>query len=311
MKKKTEILLVGTGAVGSYYAGRLAQAGASVSALSRTDYDVVKEKGIAVRSVSGDFHFMPAEVIRTIDEYSREPDYIIVATKVLPEISIPSLIGSKVSPRTAIVLLQNGIDIEGPVSEAFPGNEIISAIAFISVSRPEFGLIVHKDFGRLIIGNYPSGASDRTAVLAEMFHQAGVRCDIDQDIIAARWRKLMWNAPFNPLSVLCGGADTREMMESEQVVTLATGIMNELIILASLSGHTVHASVINTIMTDTRAMAPTKTSMLQDYEKKLPLEVEAILGNTVRIARRHDVATPHLDTLYAVLKLADCINRKK
>ncbi len=309
MNTKPDILLVGTGAVGSYYSGRLFQAGARISTLCRSDYDVVEKKGITVHSVNGDFHFMPANVIRTIDEYDHKPDYIIIATKVLPGISLPSLIGSKICPQTAIVLLQNGIDIEEPVAAAFPANEIISAIAFISVSRPEYGVIDHRDYGRLVIGSYPSGSSDKTARLAEVFKQAGVRCDIDLDIIEARWRKLMWNAPFNPLSVLCGGADTREMMESEQIVSIATNIMKEILVLAALSGHRINSSVINSIITDTRAMAPTRTSMLQDYERKRPLEVEAILGNTVHIARRNNVSTPHLDTLYALLKLCDSKNR--
>ena len=309
MNTKPDILLVGTGAVGSYYAGRLHQAGAHVSTLCRSDYDIVKSNGIAVRSVAGDFHFKPAEVLKTIDEYDRVPDFMIIATKVLPEINIPSLIGNKVGRETVIVLLQNGIDIEEPVAKAFPGNELISAIAFISVSRPEYGLIDHKDYGRLVIGTYPSGTSDHASLLASLFKQVGVRCDIDQEIITARWRKLMWNAPFNPLSVLCGGADTREMMESEPLVTIAVDIMKELMILAACSGHPVSASTIDSIISDTRSMAPTRTSMLQDYESKRPLEVEAILGNTVRIARRHGVPTPHLDTLYALLAIVDRKNR--
>ncbi len=310
MTLNSNILLVGTGAVGSYYAGRLAQAGARISTLCRSDYDIVKERGITVRSVAGDFHFKPVEVLKTIDAYDLEPDYIIIATKVLPEINIPSLIGKKVCPGTVIVLLQNGIDIEEPIAAAFPDNEIISAIAFISVSRPEFGLINHKDYGRLVIGTYPSGASDKVSRLAALFEQSGVRCHIDHDIITARWKKLMWNAPFNPLSVLCGGADTKEMMESEPIVTLAIDTMKELMILAALSGHQVNISVIDSILTDTRAMAPTITSMLQDYENKRPLEVEAILGNAVRLARRTGVPTPRLDTLYALLQLADKQNRK-
>jgi 2-dehydropantoate 2-reductase len=309
MNTKPDILLVGTGAVGSYYAGRLHQAGARVSVLCRSDYDIVKKKGIAVQSVAGDFDFKPAEVLKTIDEYSRVPDFMIIATKVLPEINIPSLIGSKVGRETVIVLLQNGIDIEEPVAKAFPDNVLISAIAFISVSRPEYGLIDHKDYGRLIIGIYPSGASDHASLLASLFKQAGVRCDIDQDIITARWRKLMWNAPFNPLSVLCSGADTREMMESEPLVTIAVEIMKELMILAACTGHPVSASVIDSIISDTRSMAPTRTSMLQDYESRRPLEVEAILGNTVRIARRHEVSIPHLSTLYALLTIVDRKNR--
>ncbi len=309
MVMNSNIVLVGTGAVGSYFAGRLSQAGARVSALCRSDYDIVRAQGITVQSVAGDFHFMPAEVMKSMDEYGRKPGYIIVSTKVLPEIDIPDLIKSKVYPGTSIVLLQNGINIEEVVAAAFPDNEIISAIAFISVSRPAPGLIDHKDYGRLIIGTYPSGTSDKTGFLADMFKKTGVRCDVDPDIITARWKKLMWNAPFNPMSVLCGGVDTREMMESEQLVSISRDIMNEILLLAEKTGHPVVPSIIDSILSDTRAMAPSKTSMLQDYENRRPLEVDAILGNAVRIARRYGVSAPRLETLYGLLKLADHKNR--
>jgi 2-dehydropantoate 2-reductase len=307
----SNIVLVGTGAVGSYYGARLAQAGARVSALCRSDYDIVNKKGITITSISGDYHFKPMEVVHNIEEYSLDPDYIIVATKVLPEIHVPDVIRKKVSAQTSIVLLQNGIDIEEPVVSAFPDNELISAIAFISVSRPEFGLIDHKDYGRLVIGRYPSGSSGKIAQLAGLFRKAGVPCEIESDIISARWRKLMWNAPFNPISVLAGGADTREMIESTPTQILARAVMEEVLILAEKAGHPVPQSSIDTIINDTRSLTPTRTSMLQDYEQKRPMEVEAILGNAIRIAKRHAVSVPHIESLYGLLTLIDKKNRRQ
>ena len=304
------ILLVGTGAVGSYYGARLAQAGARVSVLCRSDYAIVKKKGIVINSISGDYHFKPADVVRAIDEYRPDPDYIIVATKVLPEINIPDMIRKKVSPLTSIVLLQNGIDIEEPVASAFPENELISAIAFISVSRPEYGTIDHKDYGSIRIGRYPSGVSDKIELLAGLFKKGGVPCEIENDIIAARWRKLMWNAPFNPISVLAGGADTREMTEFAPALILARAVMEEVRTLAEKSGHHIPPSGIDKIFDDTRSMAPTRTSMLQDYEQKRPMEVEAILGNAIRIAQRLAVPVPHIDSLYGLLALMDKKRRK-
>jgi 2-dehydropantoate 2-reductase len=306
----TNILLVGTGAVGSYYGARLAQAGARVSALCRSDYAVVKKKGIAIKSVSGDYHFKPEEVVNAIDEYRSDPDYIIVATKVLPEINIPDMIRKKVSPPASIVLLQNGIDIEEPVASAFPENELISAIAFISVSRPEYGLIDHKDYGSIRLGRYPSGGSDKIELLAGLFRKGGVPCEIESDIITARWRKLMWNAPFNPISVLAGGADTREMIEYEPALMLARAVMEEVRALAEKTGHPLPPSSIDKIINDTRSMTPSRTSMLQDYDQNRPMEVEAILGNAVRIAQRHAVPVPHIESLYGLLALKDKKKRK-
>jgi len=305
----TNILLVGTGAVGSYYGARLAQAGARVSALCRSDFAVVKKKGIAVKSVCGDYHFKPAEVVRAISEYRSDPDFIIVATKVLPEIHIPDMIREKVLPQTSVVLLQNGIGIEEPVASAFPENELISAIAFISVSRPEYGLIDHKDYGSIRIGGYPSGSSSKIELLAGMFRKAGVPCEIENDIISARWRKLMWNAPFNPISVLTGGTDTREMIESGPTLMVARAVMEEVRTLAEKTGHPIPPSSIDTVINDTRSMAPTRTSMLQDYDQKRPMEVEAILGSAVRIAQRHAVSVPHIESLYGLLTLIDKKNR--
>jgi len=154
--EKIKVLLYGSGAVGSFYAGKLFQAGASVSVVSRSDFDVVKNHGISVKSVLGDFHFTPDRVLKNGVEYNDNADFIIVATKVLPEIDIYNLIKDSVKPGSSIVLLQNGIDIERPVVEKFPDNEIISALAFICVSRTEYGVIEHQDYGRIIQADYPT-----------------------------------------------------------------------------------------------------------------------------------------------------------
>jgi 2-dehydropantoate 2-reductase len=122
------VLVVGTGAIGGYYGGRLAQAGARVSVVSRSDYDVVRDNGIQVKSFLGDFKYRPEQVLRRASEYDCRADYIIVATKVLPEVDVYELIREAVGPETTIVLIQNGIEIEGPFVKAFPDNEVISAV---------------------------------------------------------------------------------------------------------------------------------------------------------------------------------------
>lgn len=142
--KPANILVVGTGAVGSFYGGKLSVAGANVSALVRSDYEYLKENGIKIKSINGDFVFKPDEVVQKVDNYSKTPDYIIVSTKVIPGINVEEIIRPKVGKNTAIVLIQNGIDIEEPVAKAFPENEIISCLAFIGVSKTGPGQINHQ-----------------------------------------------------------------------------------------------------------------------------------------------------------------------
>lgn len=305
--KDVKVLLFGTGAVGGLYGGKLAQAGARVSVVCRSDFSEVSRNGIRIKSVYGDYHFMPEHVVRKSSEYNHRPDYIIVATKVLSEIDVAGMIKDSVHPETSIVLLQNGIDIEKPVAEFFRGNEIISALAFVCASRTGYGFVDHMDYGRIVLGTYPSGVSDKTRLLVEMFKSAGVSAETDEDVIAARWKKLLWNAPFNPLSVICGGADTDEMMKDIRIKKLAERIMREVALIADSDGHPLPAESITKNIHDTERMRPYKTSMLLDFESRRPMEVEAILGNAVRIAEKNNLDIPCLETIYALL---DIINRK-
>jgi 2-dehydropantoate 2-reductase len=299
------ILIVGTGAIGGFYGGKLAQAGASVSTLCRSDYELVKSKGITVTSTLGNFHFTPEKVIRDLGEYGPPPDYILVGLKVLPEIDTAKIIKEVVGAETAIVLLQNGVEIEEPVARAFPDNEIISGLAFICATRTNPGHIEHTDFGRLVIGRFPAGKSARAEELATLFNDSGVVCDLSEDVVTARWRKLVWNAPFNPISVLGGGVDTKTMVENPESLELARKVMEEVCLIAEAAGHPLPGEVVQQNIDGTRTMAPYKSSMLVDFEAARPMEVEAILGNGLRVAKRHDVSAPHMESLYGLLKLVD------
>jgi len=299
------VLVVGTGAVGGFYGGRLALAGARVATLCRSDYETVRSQGITVKSIWGDFLFKPEEVVRRAGEYGPPPDYILVALKVLPGVNTAEIIRDAVGPDTAIILIQNGIGIDEPVAASFPRNEVISAVAFIAVSRTGPGRILHADYGRLVLGRFPSGTSPRVGRLADLFQAAGVPCEVTEDIIAARWRKLVWNAPFNPISVLGGTVDTKTMVDMKESADLARATMEEVLRIAAASGHRLAPEVIERNFEGTRAMKPIKTSMLADFEAGRPMEVEAIVGNALRTAGRHGVQAPHLETLYILLKLVE------
>ncbi|GLI32647.1 2-dehydropantoate 2-reductase [Desulforhabdus amnigena] len=305
-----KVLIVGTGAIGSYYGGKLAQGGAHVSAVCRSDYEKVKNHGIYVESVRGDFHFIPEKVVRSVDAYGDVPDYILVATKVVPEADVPKLIKAAIGEQTAILLIQNGIEIEEPVASAFPNNEVISGLAFIAVSRVGPGHIRHQDYGRLTLGCYPSGVSEKAENLSKLFEKAGIPCDVTPDVVTARWKKLVWNASFNPVSVLGGGVDTQTMLNGKESSRLLRKVMEEICLVAKAVGHELPHDIVQTNIDGTLVMKPYKTSMLLDFEAGRPMEVEAILGNAVRAAERSQVAVPHLESLYALLKMVDQKNRR-
>ena len=301
-RNKVPVLLFGAGAVGSYFCGRMAQGGlADVSVVGRSDYETVKTQGYRIKSCDGDFTFHPAGVYRSAAEYPGHADYIIITSKVLPGIDLPGMIRDAVRPHTVIVLIQNGIEIENELAAAFPANELISSIAYIGVTRVAPGEVVHVDGGRLKFGLYPQGTSAHAERLAELFTAGKIPVQVTPEIMRARWEKLVWNVPFNPISVLAH-SDTAQMMADPDCVKLLRATMEEVCTLAAADGWRQPDDLIDRQLEFTRGFKPYKPSMLIDYDNGRPMEIEAIIGNVVRIAARLNIAVPYIFSIYAMIK---------
>ena len=299
--KNIEILIVGAGGVGAYFGGRLAQGGATVSVVCRSDYEYVKNSGFDIKSINGDFIFKPEQVCRTVQEYTGDPDFIIISLKALPEIDIPEMIVPVVRDKSAIVLLQNGIDIEHYVHDAYPNNELISGIAYIGVSRRGKGIIEHQGGGTLSIGLFPEGESDSVSSLCRLWVNAGVECMVSNEIIRKRWEKLLWNVPFNSISVLAGNRNTKEIMSDVLLVDLAEKMMWEVVKVSESCGVGLDHELVEWNLEYTRNFPPYKSSMLLDYENGRKMESDAILGNVLKLAKQNSVVTPHIETVFALL----------
>jgi 2-dehydropantoate 2-reductase len=297
------ILVIGSGAVGSFYGSLLARQGLQVSLLARSDYAFIKEHGIDIEGETGVYHFNPAQLIRHADELTDKPDFVLLCIKIVPGSDRIGLLRDAVGPNTAIVTISNGIDIEPEIAEAFPNNELISGLAFICVTRTAPGKIYHQAYGKLALGNYPSGLSAKAKVLSDVFEQAGIGRVGTESITTARWQKCVWNAAFNPLSVLSGGLSTADILDTQEPFVRA--IMEEVAALAQGAGYPLPENIVELNIASTRKMPPYKTSMLLDFEAKRPMETEAILGNAVRYGQKLGLAIPHLSSIYALMKLRE------
>ncbi|MBF0463091.1 MAG: 2-dehydropantoate 2-reductase [Magnetococcales bacterium] len=296
------ILVVGTGAIGGYYGAQLAKAGAQVTTVHRSDFAAVRDQGIHIDGLRGSYHFRPAQVLRRVADYDGFPDYILVCLKVLGNIDTAEIIRPAVGPATTIVLLQNGVEIEEEVAKKFPHNELLSGLAFVCLSRTTPGHISHTCYGHLTIGRYPSGPSQAAERLAETFEAAGTDCPVTETIAWERWKKLVWNAAFNPISVL-GQATTREILSHPATAQLVRRTMTEVCCIATAAGYPLTDAIVQKNLDATQRIKPYKTSMLLDYLSGRSMEVEAILGNAIQVAKRYQVAVPCLETVYALLSL--------
>jgi 2-dehydropantoate 2-reductase len=297
------VLVVGAGAIGAFYGHALARGGARVSVVCRSDYDAVRASGYTMNSdVHGNSQFIPAATYRDVSEVSAQPDFVVLAVKVVDGLDRAGLIRAVVGADTRIVLIQNGIDIEPEIASAFPGNELISCLAFIAVSRVAPGVVHHQSFGRLNVGSWPEGASAGAEQFAGLLSAGGIEARITTDVVAARWQKAVWNAPFNPFSIVGGALTTAQMLATPESEAFVRRAMQEVCAVAEALGKPQSPKVIEQNITGTRSMPPYKTSMALDFENGRPLELEAILGNVVRAARKTDVPIPTLESLYAVAK---------
>lgn len=306
MKKEPNILLIGPGAIGTYFVGRLVEHGASADVITRSNAEVLRNNPYEIKSSAGDFSWKARNVFESAESYSVSDlvaDYIFICTKALPSIPLVKILKNCIkSDATKLVLIQNGIDVEREISENFPKNPLISCIAYIGVSKYGATEIVQDGPISLKCGMFPAKNSELLTELSELFQSAGVKCLVSKNIIHERYDKLTWNAPFNPLSVLCGGVDTKEMTSDKEIADVARSIMFEV---ASIARADVGIDIFHRIeeqMEYTKNFVPYKPSMLLDFERKNEMEVDAILGNLIQIADKLSVPAPHLKTCYALLK---------
>jgi 2-dehydropantoate 2-reductase len=303
MTSKPSVLIVGAGAIGSFYGAILKRAGCQVSVVLRSEYDAVSANGIKIDSPLGDLSYRPDHVYRDGDTAKTKPDYLILCVKVLPGVDRAALVRPWMGDQTRLVLIENGLDIERELADAFPRNPIISCLAFIAASRTAPGEVHHKAYGRLVMGRFPEGIDDHCRTLSDLFIEGGISIDLTEQVVGERWRKCLWNTPFNPLSVLANGADTATILDTEGGEDLIRALMAEVMAVAAAEGHPMPEDLVEKNIKGTRKMPPYKNSMALDYLNDRPIELDAVLGNVVAIANRQGIAVPHLNTVLVTLRM--------
>lgn len=308
----TRALIFGAGAVGSVYGWFLEKAGARVTAVCRSNYNQVKNNGLLIRSKKwGKNVHKPIAVPSVAEAKTHGPfDYILVCSKAFSE--TPSLIRDAVTPDSAIVLAQNGIGIEESYAKLYPENTIISGVVYLPVVQVEPGVVEHgTPLERFEIGSYPAANASVTTKqkvngLVDLFTKGGATCVAYDDVQPQRWYKLALNATLNPICALTLCDDGNYLRSSDGALAMACDVMREVGRVASALGYdNITDDTINEHMKrhiERMTTGGKQPSMLQDIKAARPIEVEAILGNTVRIAEGLKIETPYLRLLYTLAK---------
>lgn len=307
MSTSPVIAVIGAGAVGSFYGARIARAGYRVKFLLRRDYEAVRRQGLSIRSIWGDFH-LQAEAYRDPAEIG-PVDLVICALKTTSLEEARPLLAPVVGPHTKVLALMNGLGVEEKLAGWFEPHQILGGLAFTCINREGPGQIHHLDYGHVLISHL-LGDMQAAEQVAAIFRAGGIQTDTCESIKRARWQKLCWNIPYNTLSVTAGAVTTDRIMDDPGLRQLAARLMDEVMAGAAGDGAPLPEGLPRQMMDNTAKMKPYKTSMLLDYENRLPLELEYILAEPIRRAEAAGVAVPYMKTQYWLADFLDRRNRQ-
>ena len=301
MRPHPRIAIVGSGAVGCYYGGRLAQQGHEVHFLMRSDYEQVQQHGLKVRSLHGDFSLPQVLCHRSTAEIG-PCDLVIIAMKATANDALLSLLPPLLKADTMILTLQNGLGSDDFLAQHFGSERVLGGLCFVCINRTAPGEIHHIAQGQIALGEHSGAPQVRTETLAAELQRCGIQCRVEPSLLTARWKKLVWNIPFNGLSIAAGNKDTAAILADPVLEKRVRDLMREIIDTAGRLEHEIPLSLIDDMIERTRTMSAYKPSSLIDFLAGSEVELEAIWGEPMRRAAEKGIAMPQVEKLHEELK---------
>ena len=302
--------ILGTGALGGYYGGLLARDRQTVHFLLRSDYRHVRDHGLRVDSVRGDF-CIPADQIHAHGDPAHLPpcDVAVVCLKTTQNHQLPDLLAHCVKPDGVVLVLQNGLVPEAEAAGVVGLDRVLGGLCFLCSNKIGPGHIDHVDFGHIHLGIFAPGNPDTPAagkfqrIVADL-SAAGIDTTAVDDLRLSRWKKLVWNVPYNGLSVVLDQTTDRLMADPDHRARVVT-LMREVHAAArAVDGRDIPDTFIQKMLDYTESMTPYKTSMMLDHKAGRPLEIEAIVGDPLRAGLDAGLDLPAMTCLYEQLQRA-------
>lgn len=298
--------IIGTGAIGGYYGGLLARHGHRVHFLLRSDFDHVQAHGLRVDSVRGGFTLPPQRLLVYARPQDMPPcDVAIVCLKSTHNHLLPQLL-PPLTTRGAVLMFQNGLGVEQAAADLVGPDRVLGGLAFVCCHKVGPGHVAHLDYGQVRLGELvapsgPPGISPRLAAIAADFAAAGIDVQPVPDLLAARWHKLVWNIPYNGLSVVLDAATDR-IMADPAGRDLCRALMVEVQAGATACGKTIADVFIDEMLDHTLQMTPYLPSMKLDFDAGRALELDALYAAPLRAAAAAGVALPRIAALHQMLR---------
>jgi 2-dehydropantoate 2-reductase len=292
--------IIGTGAIGGYYGCKLAKSGKDVHFLLHRDYDYVLKHGIQVDSCDESFHLDKLNVYNDISSMPK-CDVVLVCLKSTNNCLLEQFIPSIVNDDTLVVLVQNGIGLEYDVQQKFPQLPLAAGLAFICCAKTQPGRVNHQCYGSINIGNYSCKNQLQINQVIHDLRNAGIDAN-EVEYNEARWKKAVWNMPFNGLTVALN-TQTNLLLQNTFTHKLVKDIMLEVITAARLLGvNNIDETFADKMIEMTIKMTPYSPSMKLDYDFKRPMEIYYLYTRPIVEAAKAGFQMKKLEMLEAELR---------
>ncbi len=298
-----KIAIMGTGGVGGYYGGLLARAGHDVTFIARGEHmRAIREKGLEVRSVFGDFRIKPAAV--TDDPASVGPvELIVFATKTYQIAEAARAILPMVGSDAVVLPLQNGVDAAERIGEVIGAKHVLGGVTYLSAAIEGPGVIgQYSQFRRIVVGEINGEISERVKSVCQVLKSTGATVEAVGNIVQVLWTKFVFISAisaFGGLTRVTTG-EYRDIPETRKALTNA---LREGVAIASARGVLLEPDLVEkTLEFIDSAQADMKPSMQRDIEAGRRCELESMIGIIVRLGTELNVPVPVMTLAYAVLK---------
>lgn len=289
--------IIGTGAIGGFYGGMLANAGKEVHFLFHSDYQYVKQNGLKVDSIKGNFHLKSVNAYNSTTDMPK-CDIILVGLKTTNNHLLKTLLPPLLHKNSLVILIQNGLGVEDDLQNDFPEIHIAGGLAFICSNKLSDGHIAHLDYGKINIGAYTAGCNSILEEVYKDFTDANIEVE-SVELEKARWKKLVWNIPYNGLTVALN-TTTNNLMDNVSTRLLIYDMMLEVIRTANFVGKDrfeISESFANDMLEMTKVMTPYSPSMKLDFDNRRPLEIEYIYSRSIKVAKNNGLEMPKIEML--------------
>jgi 2-dehydropantoate 2-reductase len=310
--------IFGAGAIGGFLAAKLEAAGHEIGLVARGAHlAALKADGLRVES-GGKVTTSRPKVVENPAELGQQ-DFVLVTVKGPGMAAAAQAIAPMLGPDTPVVSVMNGIpwwffsgfggahdgrqlqstDPGGKVAAALDNGRVIGCVAHIGCSVPSPGIVRHTAGDWFIIGEPQGGESGRCRTLAGAFRAAGLKCDISPRIQRDIWMKYLGNMSMNPVSVLTGGT-LREIARDPGTREICRAMMEEAVAVGRGFDLDPGISIEERIELGDK-IGDFKSSMLQDFEGRRPMEIDTFLGAAIEMAALAGVAVPTIQALRTLL----------